>query len=81
MVANEIKSLALYYEDRACAAPTATRVFELLQPLVTTTVSQAGEVLSVLAPALDPLQEQILTLLEVSLDTYRPASHAPPKSG
>jgi hypothetical protein len=81
MVANEIKSLALYYEDRACAAPTATRVFELLQPLVTTTVSHAGEVLSVLAPALDPLQEQILTLLEVSLDTYRPASLAPPKSG
>jgi transposase len=76
MVANGIKSLALYYEDRACAAPTAARVFELLHPLVTTTVSHAGEVLSVLAPTLDPLQEQILTLLEVPLNAYRPAGQA-----
>jgi transposase len=71
MAAKGIENLPLYYEDRPCTAPTATRVFELLDPLVTTTVLHDGEVLTVLAPVLDPLQRRLLTLLEVPHQAYQ----------
>jgi hypothetical protein len=77
MAAKGIPSLPLYYEHRACAAPTAARVFELLGPLASTAVFHAGELLAVSPPALDPLQRQILSLLGVPASAYRPASHAP----
>jgi hypothetical protein len=70
MAAEGIASLPLYYEDRACSYPTAARVFELLDPLCSTAVFHAGELLTVSAPTLDPLQRQVLTLLKVPHPTY-----------
>ena len=70
MVAKGVASLPLYYEDRACAAPTAARVFELLEPLSATGVCCAGELLVISAPEPDPLQRQILSLLKVPLRAY-----------
>jgi hypothetical protein len=76
MFDNDVKGLPLYYEDRACKALTAARVFEILHPLAVTTVSHAGEVLSVVAPTLDPLQGQILDLLGVPHTAYQPTNRS-----
>ncbi len=65
-----ISELPLYYEDRACTAPTATRVLEVLDPLARTTVLHRGQVLTVVAPALSPLQNELLSLLGTPLGPY-----------
>ncbi|MGH9054772.1 MAG: IS1634 family transposase [Acidimicrobiales bacterium] len=77
MAATGIDSLPLYYEDRACAAPTAARVFELLEPLCATAVFHAGELLALSPPPLDPLHRQLLGLLKVPTSAYRTATHTP----
>ena len=77
MTANGIPSLPLYYEDRACATPTAARIFELLEPLCTSVVFHAGELLAVSAASLDPLQAQILNLLKVPRSAYQSATQTP----
>jgi transposase len=70
MAAEGIASLPLYYEERACSYPSAARVFEILDPLCSTAVFHTGDLLTVSAPTLDPLQRQILSLLNVPHDTY-----------
>jgi len=77
MAARGIASLPLYYEDRACRTPTAARVFELLEPVSSTAIFDAGKLLTVAPPTLDPLQRQILSLLKVPHNTYMAASHRP----
>lgn len=77
MTAAGVKALPLYYEDRACTAPTAARVFELLEPLSSTSIFHAGELLTVAAPTLEPLQRQILSLLKVPHSAYTPATPTP----
>ncbi|MGH2867717.1 MAG: IS1634 family transposase [Solirubrobacteraceae bacterium] len=77
MAAGHIKALPLYYEDRACTAPTAARVFELLEPLSSTSILHAGELLTVAAPTLEPLQRQILSLLKVPQRAYTAARPTP----
>ncbi|MHB8301144.1 MAG: IS1634 family transposase [Dermatophilaceae bacterium] len=66
-----IAQLPLYYENRPCHTPSAARVLELLAPLERTLVSHADEVLTVAAPELSPLQEQLLSLLAVPLSAYQ----------
>ncbi|MDA8380199.1 MAG: hypothetical protein M0020_05140, partial [Actinomycetota bacterium] len=68
------------YEDRPCKAPTAARVLELLDPLARSVVSHRGQVLTVVAPTLSSLQEQILTLLGVGLSAYDPVASRPGNS-
>jgi len=70
MTAKGITALPLYYEDRDCTAPTAARVFELLGPLTSTVLTHAGQLLTVIPPTPDPLQRQILSLLNVPLSAY-----------
>jgi hypothetical protein len=70
MTAKGITALPLYYEDRDCTAPTAARVFELLGPLSSTVLTHAGQLLTVIPPTPDPLQRQILSLLNVPLSAY-----------
>lgn len=70
MAAAGISELPLYYEDRACKSPTATRVLELLDPLARTIVTHQGNVLAVHEPSPDPLQQQILQLLGIPLSPY-----------
>lgn len=74
MAAQKITSLPLYYENRACATPTAARVFELLEPLAATAVSHPGTLLTIATPTLDPLQRQLLSLLGVPTGIYRKAA-------
>src|SRR5665811_2170730 len=75
-----ISQLPLYHEDRACKTPTAARVLELLDPLARSVISHRGQVLTVVAPTLSPLQYQILTLLGVPLSTYGIDASPPHKS-
>jgi transposase len=75
-----ISELPVYHEHRPCKAPTAARVLELLDPLARTIVSHRGQVLTVAAPTLSPLQEQILTLLRVDLSAYGPIASQPVNS-
>jgi transposase len=74
MAAQKITSLPLYYENRACATPTAARVFELLEPLAATAVYHTGTLLTIATPTLDPLQRQLLGLLGVPTGIYRKAA-------
>jgi transposase len=74
MTAKEIPSLPLYHEDRACATPTAARIFEILEPLCATIVTHAGEHLATSAACLDPLQRKILSLLRVPTTAYTKAT-------
>jgi transposase len=73
MAAKNITALPLYPEDRDCKAPTAARVFELLDPLTHTIVRHRDRVLAITDPTLTPLQERLLTLLGTPLGAYRPA--------
>lgn len=66
-----IEHLPIYHEDRACKAPTAARVLELLAPLARTVVRHRGDVLAVVPPELSPLQEKLLDLLAVPLSAYQ----------
>lgn len=70
MAAAAITTLPLYHEDRACKAPTATRVLELLDPLARTVILHRRSLLALQEPTLNPLQTQILTLLDVPTDPY-----------
>jgi len=76
MAADSIASLPLYHEDRACAAPTAARVFELLEPLRSTAIFHVGELLALSPPTLEPLQLRILTFFKVPHRAYRTACRA-----
>jgi hypothetical protein len=71
MAAKGIANLPLYYEDRACSAPTAAWVFELFEPLCATAILHTDEPLVVHAPEPDPLQRRILSLLRVPSSAYQ----------
>jgi transposase len=81
MGAKGIESLPLSYEERPCEAPTAARVFELLESLATTIIRHDGEALTAIAPSLNPLQRQLLSLLKVPHRAYGPAMRPLRKSG
>lgn len=79
MTADKIDALPLYPEDRDCRAPTAARVFEVLDPLTRTTVRHRDRVLAVTDPTLTPLQQRLLGLLGTPLAAYdRPAMTTQP---
>ena len=80
MAAAGIASLPLYHEDRSCSASTAARVFELFEPLCQTAIFHVRDLLTVTPPTLDPLQRQILTLLNVPHRAYQSAGPAAGKS-
>jgi len=71
MTTKKIAALPLYPEDRDCKTPTAARVFELLDPLTRTIVRHHDRLLATTDPALNPLQERVLTLLGIPLNAYR----------
>ncbi len=70
MAAAGITDLPLYFEDRACKAPTAARVLDLLDPLARTIVFHRDHLLAIQEPGVSPLQEQVLHLLDVPTSPY-----------
>ena len=65
MAARDLKDLSLYPEDRACKAPTATRIFDIFASRGRHTLLAGDELVQVFAPELSPLQLQVLDLLSV----------------
>jgi len=65
-----ITELPLYPEGRACAAPTAARVIEILEPLSAHRLVVGDHVLKRYAPTLSSLHQQICDLLGVPITAY-----------
>ncbi len=80
MAAQGIDDLPLYPEARACRAPTADRVLEVLDPLARTAVLHDDQLLTLAPPTINPLQKQILTLLKVPVSDYGPPRSSPRNS-
>ena len=68
-----IPELSLYPENRACKAPTATRVIEIFGPLCAHDLTETGNVLKSYGPSLSELHRQILDLPGVPVTTYQAA--------
>jgi len=62
---RHLDTLPLYPEERACAAPTARRIFELFEPLQRHQLRRKGRVLQRFDPELNDRQRLILDLLEI----------------
>ena len=74
MAARSIRQLSLYPEDRACKAPTASRVLEIFTGLARHHLVCEGEIVRTFPPELTPLQHQVLDLLGVPTTDYTKAS-------
>jgi transposase len=72
MATTGTTTIALYPEDRDCAAPSASRVFEIFNGVARHHLTRAGRTIQVFNPDLTPLQSQVLDLLGVSHTTYTP---------
>ncbi len=60
----------LYPELRACAAPSTERIVEIFADLTRHELHQHGHLVQSFEPELDPLQRQILELLDVPTANY-----------
>jgi len=70
MSGNHLKQIPLYPEARQCSAPTAERVFEILEHLQTHTLLRDGSKIRTFPPKLTELQKEVLELLGISALTY-----------
>jgi len=71
MANRNIPHIRVYHEDRACTAPTATRIFELFDHLTRIALlDQTGQPVHTFQPDLDPIHQQILDLLDLTPNTY-----------
>ena len=72
MADQGLKELPLYPEDRACSAPSATRVFEVFAGLARQHLRDThGHYVQTFSPELTKLQHQVLGLLDVPPTRYR----------
>lgn len=65
-----IKTLPLYPEERACAAPTAARIFDLFDDLARHVLRQDGEVVQRFEPTLSERQCLLLELLGMDRQAF-----------
>lgn len=67
--------IALYPEDRDCAAPSASRVLEIFSGVARHHLTDmTGRTVQVFEPTLTPLQHQILDLLDIQPAVYTAAA-------
>ena len=70
MQRNDLTSLPLYPEDRACRHPTARRVIDVMQPLSRHRVmTDEGDALDLHTDAI-PVQRQLMKLFGLTVTTY-----------
>lgn len=67
---HETRQLPLYHEQRACTAPTATRIYEQFATLQRHHLTNDGHHLKTFNPQLTNLQQQLLNLLNIPTNTY-----------
>lgn len=73
MATAGLVELSLYPEDRGCAAPTATRVLEIFQPLARHHLYVPdGAHVQTFPPELTDLQRQVLKLLDIPQPPTQP---------
>ena len=70
MATSGVASIPLYPEDRDCAAPSASRIFEVFNGLARHELLSDGRIVQTFAPELTRLQAQVLDLLEVPHSAY-----------
>lgn len=70
MAARGLRQLSLYPEDRGSAAPTAARVLAIFDGLTRHHLLHDGTVVQTFQPDLNPLQQQVLDLLDIPHDVY-----------
>lgn len=70
MQRNQLKSLPLYPEDRACKQPTTRKLLDLFEGMQRHELTATGQDVEVLVTELSPLQRQILKLLGIPAGTY-----------
>jgi hypothetical protein len=76
MTRENIPELALYHEQRACAAPTAARIFDAFASVQRHHLTHNGQQIQVFDPQLTTLQLQLLELLGIPATAY---TGAPPR--
>lgn len=63
--------IPLYPEDRDCAAPSASRVLEIFNGVLRHHLTdKTGHIVQVFEPTLNPLQQQVLNLLDIHPSVY-----------
>jgi transposase len=70
MAHHGIRQLSLYHEQRACTAPTTTRVYEQFAGVQRHQLTSQGQHLQTFDPQLTELQQQLLDLLDVPASAY-----------
>jgi transposase len=75
MTHESIPELALYHEARACAAPTAARVYDAFADVQRHQLTRDGRHVQTFDPQLTALQLQLLKLLDVPASDYTDAVH------
>jgi len=74
MKAEGLSAIPLYPELRNCPSPSAPRILEIFNGVQHHHLIREGQVVQVFEPELSALQEKVLDLLHVPVDTYRSAS-------
>jgi transposase len=72
MQRERIVELPIYPEQRPCRRPTTEQILRLFSLAERHTLVSEGRALQVFSPELTELQRQVLSLLGVSLQAYRP---------
>jgi transposase len=70
MTAANTKNIPLYPELRACPALSAERIFAIFADLTRHQLHRDGQTIQLFEPELDPLQQQVLDLLQIPADRY-----------
>jgi transposase len=71
MVRDNVESLPLYPEERACQAPSTERILDLFAPLQRHRLRKGERLVQVFEPELGALHERILALIRLPPSTFR----------
>ena len=70
MTAAHTADIPLYPELRACTAPSAERILEIFADLTRHELHRDGQLVQTFEPELNPLQQQVLDLLDIPATAY-----------
>jgi transposase len=79
MSRDGIRELPLYHEQRACAAPTATRIYDHFAAVQRHTITSNGQPVQTFPPKLTDLQQQLLRLLDMPETSYTTSTPSRPR--
>jgi quinol monooxygenase YgiN len=71
------RQIPLYPELRACPAPSAERILEIFTDLTRHELHHDGQYVQSFEAELNPLQQQVLDLLDIPTTSYTPARPSP----